>query len=145
MKLKYQTAIATLIQFITLSFLGIANGVNSVVTTCRHDGGDCISNLIVSIIFFILTAAWFGGLWILGAIAQERRSRRLAFLLMGAEGLVALIAYFNAKHYTDALGLATSLADLVLALWIITLAYRLMRAEGRRITSSGRKRQRRRT
>jgi hypothetical protein len=141
-KLTYQTAIATLVQFITLSFLGIANGLNSIVTTCRHDGNDCISNVIVSIIFFILTALWFGAIWILGTIAQERRSKRLAMLLIGAEGFVALIAYFNARHHTDILGLVTSLIDLVLAIWIITLAYRLMRAEGKRITNSGRRRRR---
>lgn len=144
MKLTYQTAIATLIQFIVLSFLGIANGVNSVVATCRHDGGDCISNLIVSIIFFILTAGWFGAVWILGAMAQERRSKRLALMLIGAEALIALIAFFNARHHTDALSLATSLIDLSLALWVITLAYRLMRAEGRRVVVRSRSGQGRR-
>jgi drug/metabolite transporter (DMT)-like permease len=144
-KLTYQTAVATLIQFITLSFLGIANAMNSIVTTCRHDGHDCISNLIVSIIFFILTALWFGCVWILGTLAQERRSKRLALLLIGAEGIIAMIAYFNARHHTDALSLATSLIDLALALWIITLAFRLVRAKGERITSgSGQRRRRRR-
>jgi uncharacterized membrane protein len=145
-KLTYQTAVATLIQFITLSFLGIANGLNSVVSTCRHDGTDCISNLIVSIIFFILTAAWFGAIWIIGAIAQERRSKKFAFILIGAEALIALVALFNAKHHTDALGLATSVIDLLLALWIITLAFRLMMSGGARVvTGQHRRRQRRHT
>jgi drug/metabolite transporter (DMT)-like permease len=142
-KLTYQTAVATLIQFITLSFLGIANALNSIVTTCRHDGHDCVSNLIVSIIFFILTALWFGAVWILGTLAQERRSKRLALLLIGAEGIIAMIAYFNARHHTDAIGLATSLIDLALALWIIILAFRLVRAKGERITSGQRRRRRR--
>jgi purine-cytosine permease-like protein len=144
-KLTYQTAIATLIQFITLSFLGIANGINSVVSTCRHDT-DCISNLIVSIIFFILTAAWFGVIWIIGAIAQERRSKKFAFILIGAEALIALVALFNARHHTDILGLVTSVTDLLLALWIITLAFRLMRSGGGRVvTGQHRRRQRRHT
>ena len=142
MKLTYQTGIATMIQFIILSFLGIANGANSVVSTCRHDGSDCISNLIVSIIFFILTAAWFGAVWVLGAMAQDRRSKRLAFLLIGAEAFIALIASFNARHYTDILSLATSIIDLLLAVWIITLAFRLMRSEGKRITATRRRRRR---
>lgn len=86
---------------------------------------------------------WFGAIWILGAIAQERRSRRLAFVLMCAEGLVALVALFNAKHHTDALSLFTSVIDLFLALWIIVLALRLMRASGGRVTSGGRRRRRR--
>ena len=142
MKLTYQTGVATLIQFITLSFLGIANGANSVVTTCRHDSTNCVSNLIVSLIFFILTAAWFGMVWILGYTAQERRSRRLAQLLMCAEALIALIALFNAKHHTDALSLFTSLVDLVLAVWIISLAFRLIRTGGARVVTKRRSRQR---
>jgi len=143
-KLTYQTGIATLIQFITLSFLGMANGMNSIVTTCRHDSGDCMNNVFVSIIFFILTALWFGTVWILGTLAQERRSKRLALLLVGAELLIAMVAYFNARHHTDILSLVTSLIDLVLALWIITLAVRLIRSKGERITSGSRRRRRRR-
>jgi uncharacterized membrane protein len=138
-KFTYQTSVATLIQFITLSLLGLANGANSVVTTCRHDSTNCISNLIVSLIFFILTAAWFGAIWILGYTAQERRSRRLAQLLIAAEAFIALIALFNARHNTDILGLATSLIDIGLAIWIITLAFRLMRAGGKRITTRPRR------
>ncbi len=140
MKLTYQTGVATLIQFITLSFLGIANGVDSVVSTCRHDGSNCGSNLIVSLIFFILTALWFGAVWILGYTAQERRSRRLAQLLIVGEAFIALIALFNAKHHTDALGLATSLIDLLLCIWIIVLAFRLMLAGNKRITARPRRR-----
>ncbi len=144
-KLTYQTAIACLIQFIILSFLGIANGLNSVVTTCRHTGSDCVSNLIVSIIFFILTAAWFAAIWLLGYLAQERRSRRLAQLLIMAEVLIALIALFNARHHTDLLSLLTSLIDLALAIWIVTLAFRLMRSGGGRVVTKQRARRRRRS
>lgn len=143
MKLRYQTGIATMIQFITLSFLGLANGANSVVTTCRHDSTDCVSNLIVSIIFFMLTALWFGAVWVLGAMAQETRNKRLALLLIAAEGFIALIASFNAKHHTDLLGLATSMVDLALAAWVMLLAWRLMRSEGKRITAGGGRRRRR--
>lgn len=134
MKLTYQTATATLIQFITLSFLGMANGLNSVTTTCRHTGKDCISNLIVSIIFFMLTALWFGIIWSVGYMAEQRRSKLLARLLIAMELLVAVVAFFNARHHTDILSLLTSLVDLALAVWIITLAVRLMRSGGKRIT-----------
>ncbi len=145
MKLTYETAIATFIQFIILSFLGIANGLNSVVTTCRHSSSDCVSNLIVSLIFFILTAVWFGAIWLLGFIAQDRRSKRLAQLLICAECLIALVALFNAKHHTDILSLFTSVIDLVLAIWVIILAYRLMRAGGGRVVSHQRPRRRHKT
>jgi len=139
MKLTYQTGIATFIQFVTLSFLNIANGANSVVTTCRHDSTSCISNLIVSLIFFMLTVAWFAAVWLLGYTAQERRSRRLAQLLIAAEAFIALIAFFNARHHTDLLSLGTSLIDLALAFWIIFLAFRLMRAGGNRVVTRGRR------
>ena len=143
MKLKYQTGVATLIQFIVLSFLGIANGANSVVTTCRHDGSNCVSNLIVSLIFFILTALWFGAVWVLGYTAQERRHRRLAQLLIAAEGLIALVALFNVRHPSDALSIFTSLVDFALAIWIISLAFRLMRVGNKRfVRGAGRARRR---
>lgn len=143
MTLTYQTSVATLIQFITLSFLGIANGLNSVVTTCRSETGDCMSNLLVSIIFFIITAVWFGLIWVLGWAAQNRRSKRLAQLLICAEVLIAMVAYFNAKNHPDKLSLFTSVVDLALALWIIYLAFRLMRAGGGRIVARQRTRRRR--
>jgi len=142
MKLTYQTGIATFIQFVILSLLGIANGFNSVISTCRHDSTNCVSNLIVSLIFFILTVAWFGAVWVLGYMAQERRNRRLAQLLICAEGLIALIALFNAKHHTDFLSLLTSMLDLGLAIWIVVLAFRLMRAGGGRVVSRQRARRR---
>lgn len=145
MKLTYETATATLIQFIVLGLLNIANGLNSVITTCHRTGTDCVSNLLVSIIFFILVMIWFGFICFLGYMAQERRSKRFAQLLILAELMIVMVAYFNARHHTDFLSLATSLIDLVLALWIITLAFRLMRAKGKRITTVKRRsRQRKR-
>ncbi len=146
MRLKYETGILTFIQFVTLSLLGIVNGLNSIITTCVHQStsNDCVSNMLVSIIFFILTTIWFALIWVLGYQAQERRSRRLAQLLIAMEAFIALIAFFNAKHHSDLLSLFTSLLDLVLAVWIIVLAVRLMRAKGGRVVSRQRPRQRRR-
>ncbi len=144
MKFKYETAVITMVQFIVLSLLGIANALNSIVSTCHSTHGDCVSNLIVSLIFFILTVVWFGFVWILGYNAQERRSHRLAWLLIAAEIFIAMIALFNAKHHTDMLGLGTSVVDLFLAIWVISLAFRLVRAGGGRVVTKQRPRQRRR-
>lgn len=143
MKLHYETGIATLIQFISMSLLGFANGVDSVVTTCRATGSDCVSNLIVSIIFFILLSLWFGFVWVLGYTAQERRSPKIAYTLIATEGAIAMVAYFNARHHTGVLSLATSLLDLGLAIWIAILAFRLSRAKGGRIVRSKQQRRRR--
>ncbi|MEK7594174.1 MAG: hypothetical protein AAB436_00865 [Patescibacteria group bacterium] len=143
MKLTHQTAVATLIQFIALSLFGIANGLNSIVTTCHNNGTDCISNLIVSLIFFMLTVGWFACVWILGYTAQERRSKLLAKVLIAVECMILIVAVFNARHHTDTLSLVTSLTDMALALWVISLAFRLMRSKGKRVVTRQRTRKRR--
>lgn len=147
MKLKYQTGIVTFIQFIVGSTLGFANGALSSITSCTSHGNDCVSNTIVSLVLIILTVLWFGFVAILGYAAQDRRSRRLARLLMLAEIAIALVALFDALHFPNILSLGTSLLDFVLALWALLLAYRLSKANGGRVVVSGanRKRQRRHT
>jgi hypothetical protein len=143
MRITYETGTGTLIQFIVLSFLNIGNQINQTVTACRHEG-QCVSNALLAIIFYLLVATWFGSIWALGYLAQQRRSKRLAQLLICAEGLIALVAAFNAKHHTDLLSLLTSLIDFGLAVWIVTLAFRLMRAGGGRVVRGSRNRPRQR-
>ncbi len=146
MKLTYETATATLIQFITLGLLNLANGLDSIVTTCHHPGGDCVGNILSSVIFYILLTGWFCVIVILGFLAQKRRKKQLAQLLIAAEASVVLVALFNVKlsfrYFSGVLSLATSLVDIALAIWIITLAYRLMHADGKRITPRSRVRRR---
>lgn len=142
MKLTYQTGIATLIQFVALTLLNVGTGAVSVVSSCHNGGGDCVSNLIVSLIFFMLLAGWFACVWVLGYMAQQQRSRRLAQLLIAAEVLIAMVALFNAKHHTDPLSLATSIIDFCLSIWVILLAFRLMRSGGARIVAHQRPRRR---
>jgi preprotein translocase subunit SecG len=143
MHLRYETGIAGLIQFISLTLLGIPNALVSIIPTCSNDHTDCVSNLIVSLIFLLLTAAWFGFVWLIAYAAQERRSKRFAWLLIACEGATAVIALFNSRHDSNYLTKATSIIDLILALWIIILAFRLARAKGGRIVKSSRSRKRR--
>src|SRR5882724_1456055 len=140
MKLTYETGVATFIQFVVISLLNVGTGTVSIISSCHGQNDQCTSNAIVSLIFFMLLAGWFALLWVLGYTAQERRSRRLAQLLIVAEVLVAGVALFNAKHHTDPLSLITSIADLCLSLWVILLAYRLIRAGGGRIVNRQRRR-----
>ncbi len=142
MFLHYRTAVATFVQFVSMSLLGIANAADSSISTCASRGSDCVSNLMVSIIFYILTALWFGFIWSLGYAAQDRRSARLAYLLIGIELMVIMVASFNAKHHTNLINLFTSVVDIGLALWVILLAWRLSRAKGGRIVASERARRR---
>ena len=140
MKLRYETGIATLIQFVTMAFLNVGTGLVSVVSGCHSGIGDCIVNSFTSLVYFLLITLWFGFVWVLGFIAQDRRSKRVAQALIGAEILIALVALFNARHHVDAIGLVTSLIDAVLAIWIIFLAFKLMRSDGARIVTTPRQR-----
>ena len=142
MKLTYETGIATLVQFIVISLLNIGTQITSVVTTCATKNGNCLTNALSSTGYFMLIVIWFAIVWMLGYQAQKRRSRRLSFILIGTELLIIVIALTNLRHYTDILGLITSLADIILASWVIMLAVRLMRAGGRRIVASERARRR---
>jgi hypothetical protein len=148
MKLTYETATATLIQFMVLGLLNIANSIYSIVTTCHHPGGDCVGNMFSSLIFYIFITGWFGVLCVLGYLAQDRRSRRLALLLIMAEAAVTLVALFNIKlnlkYHSGMLSLVTSFVDMVLAVWIINLAFRLMQAGAGRVGARQRARRRRR-
>lgn len=143
MRLTYQTGIAALVHLAVISVLNIANGVHSSVQQCTNTGSDCLGNIITSMLYFMVLTIWFALLWILAAAAQTQRSRKLAFILIGAESLVIMVAIFNAQHYNHILGLVTSIVDAILAAWVALLALRLFLSGGGRVTGSKRTRQRR--
>ena len=142
MKLTYETGTATLIQLIVLGLLNISTGISSTITSCHKDT-DCLSSVLINFVFYVVLVGWFGFLAMLGFVAQARRSKRLAQILIAAEGLVALVALFDVKHHNEVLGLITSAVDLILSLWIISLAFRLMRSDGGRVVTKQRSRRRR--
>lgn len=143
MKLTYQTGIAALIHLAVITLFNILNGINASVQQCRSASNDCVGDIITSMLYFMLITMWFTSLWILAAATQERRSRKLAALLIACEGMVFIVALFNARHHNDALGLITSLVDAAFATWIALLAFRIFIAGGARVTASRRSRQRR--
>jgi hypothetical protein len=143
MRLTHETGIATLLQFIVLGLMNVAGTINSTVHSCRTEENDCLTNIFVSSILFLLLMGWFGLVCLVGYMAQERRSKRLAQLLIAAQGLIALVSVFSIRFPTDLLGQITSVVALISAIWIITLAYRLMRSGGQRITRTKTGRQRR--
>lgn len=144
MKLTYQTGVAALIHLAVITLFNIFNGVHSTVEQCTTGGSnDCIESLITSMLYFMLITFWFVALWLLAVAAQTRRSRKLAFLLMGGEFMVLCVSLFNAQHHNHLLGLSTSLIDAALALWVGFLAFRIFIAGGGRVTTSTRSRRRR--
>lgn len=143
MRLTYQAGIAALIQLAVMTLLNVLNGVYSTVQQCTNASNDCVGNIITSMLYFMILTFWFAFLWILGATAQDRRSRKLAIILIGAEFLVFGVALFDARHHTYLLGLVTSLTDALLAAWVMWLGLRIFIAGGGRVTGSTRSRQRR--
>ena len=141
MAVKYQTGVSTLAQFITITFLNfITQMVNSVQSCSKEDGLACVGDLTINLLFLMGLAGWFAFLWVLGWATQDRRSKRLAKLLIAAETVVLLAAALDAKHHPDILGLLTSLADLGFAAWTILLAWRIWHANGGRVTTRSRRR-----
>jgi hypothetical protein len=95
----------------------------------------------------IVTALWYAFVAILGFAAQDRRSRRLATVLLLAEAGTFLVTLFDVLHFPNIYSLITSLVDTLLALLVILVAFRLRKAAKGRVPSSGsnRERQRRHT
>lgn len=144
MKIKYETNIATFVQFVVMSLLAIANGLKSIIVDCVKNPSDCVGDIFTNFILFMLTVFFFANVWILGYLAHDRRSPRLAALLIALEGGVITVALFNARHFTDYLGLATSIIDSALAIWVIISCALLIKNKGKRTTTrrSGRRRRR---
>ncbi|MEI6756162.1 MAG: hypothetical protein WCK80_04090 [bacterium] len=135
MKIKYETGTATLVQFIALSLLGILNALNSIISTCHSAADECVTNAMLSTIFFMITVFFFAVIWVLGYTVQDRRSKRLAQLLIMVELLIMIVALFNARHHTDILSLFTSVLDFGLAVWVIVSAAVLIKYGGKRVVT----------
>jgi len=136
MKLTYQTGIAALIQLGVMTALNILNGLVSSVQQCTNNSGDCVSNIIVSMLYFMVLTIWIAAVWICASAAQTQRSRKLALTLMLAEFLIFAVATFDAKHnmHNSVLGFITSIIDAVLAVWVFLLASRIFIHGAARVT-----------
>jgi len=140
MHLRYETGVATLVQFIITAALTFLTTVISIIGGCTQGtNADCISNALVSLILIILVVFGLGVMMVLGYAAQERRSRRLALFLIGAEAITALVYLFDAKQSPDLIERLTSFVSFLLAIWVVVLAWRLSRAKGGRVVKNRRR------
>jgi hypothetical protein len=90
--------------------------------------------MIVSLIFYLLTAGWFLIIVLLGWAAQKKRSRQFAVILIGFEFITLVVAgYIDFPHDTNVLAKGTSLLDALLSLWVMYLAFRVFLSGGKRI------------
>lgn len=136
MAVKYQTGVSTLAQFVSVTLLNLIGIIAASVQGCIKDGSECIGDTALNLLYFLVLSGWFAFIWVLGYAAQDRRSKRMAQVLILAELAVVFATLINIKGHTDLLGLLTSLVDLALAAWTILLAWRLWHAGGGRVTSS---------
>ncbi len=135
MRLRYETGTATLIQFGVVTLLGFINQVIGIVKSCLEDSSQCVGDSVLSLVFVVLMAVWLGIVSVIGYAAQDKRSRKIAALLIGCELLILAVASFNAQHSTVLFEKLTSVVDAAIAIWIIVLAFRLIRAGSNRIVA----------
>lgn len=132
--LTNQTAAASLVQFFTMVVLGVPNTIINIVSSCHSNQDSCVSNSLVTLVFYLLTAGWFGLIMLVGFIAQRKRSRQFAILLGGLEFITFVVAgYIDYPHDSNILAKTTSLIDAALSIVVIYLALRLFFSGGRRI------------
>jgi preprotein translocase subunit SecG len=137
MHLRYETGVATLVQFIIATAFSFLNGIVAIIGGCHGKSTtDCVSNSLLSLIVIILVVFYFGAVLALGYVAQERRSTNLARLLIAVELFTALVFLFDATHSPEILERITNFVSFLIAIWVIILAWRLSRAKGARIVKS---------
>jgi len=127
MKIRYQTGTATIVQLVVMLLLNFATALQAIITSCVHHD-SCVSGIVINFLFLIVLAVWLMLLAALGYMAENRRSRKFALVLLAGEALVAVVTFFNIRHFPNILGLITSIVDFSMAIWVIILAYRLRKS-----------------
>lgn len=145
MTLRYQTATATFVQLAVMTLLVIIGGIMDVAKNCENSS-ECVVNSFLWIIIAFLLAGWYAVLFALGYFAQEKRSYKLARLLIAGELFTAFISLMLIKNPSSFYSGLGAIIALLFAVWVIILAWRIYRARGSRITAprSGATRPRRR-
>lgn len=139
MKLRYETSITTFIQLVVVSLFIIASGVIDTLKECQeHGASSCVASSFLWIVILFLVGGFFVSVCAIGYLAQTKRSRRLAKLLIVAEAGIALVSFKLLTTPSSWLGGIGSLIIFGLALWTIVLAYRLVKAKGGRVVVKSR-------
>ena len=142
-KLKYETGIATTVQLIFVTVFNIINGAASSIDQCTNNSGNCLSNIVLSLLYFMVLSVGFVSLWLIGMETQDKRSKRLAQVLILGEFVVAGISLFDLTHQDPSItGRISSFVDGIFSIWVIVLAVRLLRSNGGRIKKRSRSRMR---
>lgn len=145
MTLRYQTATATFVQLAVMTLLVIVGGIMDVAKNCENSS-ECVVNSFLWIIIAFMLAGWYAVLFAIGYFAQEKRSYKLARLLIAGELFTAFISLMLIRNPSSHYSRFGALIALLLAVWVMVLAWRIYKARGSRITTarSGQSRPRRR-
>lgn len=136
MRIYHQTTIATIIQFVVGSALSFITGVGSIASGCYgQSSADCVTNTFVSLLLVLLTVGAYGALVAVGYLAQARRSKRLALLLIGLEAGAMVVFSFDAKQSPSTVDRFANLAALAVAAWVAFIAFNLFRSGNSRVVA----------
>lgn len=144
MKLHYQTGTATFIQLAVVVFLIVLNNLVAFIQACTANASNCVVTAFLSMVIIVGAGLWFMALSALGYAAQERRSPRLAKILIGAQLFTAFIALMIVRLPGNWMAGLSAFVTLVVAVWVAVLAYRLSKAKGGRIVQKAQTRRARR-
>ncbi len=124
---------ATFIQAAAVIILTAINGVFSGLDSCfGHDKTDCTTNSVLAVVLVILAIGWFGFLSAMAYAAWIRRTTALIIIFILVEIITTGVSGFDLIHSGsgNALGLISSLIDLLAGLWVLYMSYFLLRLRG---------------
>jgi hypothetical protein len=133
MKLRYETGTATMIQFAVITLVALLTQTRGVIEACLKSGSDCVSDSVISLMYVIILGLWLGFVSVIGYAAEDRRSKRLAQLLLVLQVMILGPIMMNIRGSHNIFDRFGSLIDLAVCVWVMLLAWRLMRANGGRI------------
>lgn len=142
MKLHYQTGTATFIQLALVMLLIVINNLVGFIIACTSDSSECAISAMFSLVFIIFSGIWFIFVSAVGYAAEEKRSSKLAYVLIAGQLVTLGAAYGFSQYPSNWFGAVSSVVIMLSCVWIIVLAWRLSRAKGGRIVSRATRRTR---
>lgn len=142
MTLRYETGITTFLQLALTALFVVIGGVSDMIKSCRDGASSCVTSSFLWLVILLFVIGFFMSLTALGYFAQTKRSSRLAKLLLVVELGIAAVSYKLLTASSSVLSTIGAFVILVLSLTTVWLAWRIIRAKGRRIVATNRTTQR---
>jgi uncharacterized BrkB/YihY/UPF0761 family membrane protein len=136
--LRYETGITTFLQLALAALFVVVGGVSDMIKSCQDGASSCVTSSFLWMVILLFVIGFFMSLTALGYFAQTKRSSRLAKLLLITELGIAAISYKLLTASSSILSTVGVFIILCLALTTVWLAWRIIRAKGRRIVASTR-------